>query len=219
MQKDSRKDIDRFLGLDRKRNGAELKLTSRMENGIVSLRTWWSTSVRADIPCCADPALWNEVLWKQRRWTIVNAFRWWSTNCWSGFSHYYFCDSAQCLRSRSGYVRRTGLENLWLFKKLQGNLLLRTIPRPWWCQQNGRQLTRRLGPMRLCIETCCTIMNESQMFQIIFNWSNCAPMQVSRKLWRGTVFHDPRRCGTWQIGWLVSRVHKKLLRDNTLSNV
>ena len=39
MQEDSRTDIGRFLDLDRKRNGAELILTSRTENGIVSLRT------------------------------------------------------------------------------------------------------------------------------------------------------------------------------------
>ena len=50
MQEDSRQDIGRFLGLDQKRNGAELTDTSRMENGMVSLRTWWSTSVKVDIP-------------------------------------------------------------------------------------------------------------------------------------------------------------------------
>ena len=39
MQEDWRTDIGRFLGLDQKRNGTELTRTSRMENGIVSLRT------------------------------------------------------------------------------------------------------------------------------------------------------------------------------------
>ena len=38
-EKDSRTDIGRFMGLDQKRNGTELTLTNRMENGIDSLRT------------------------------------------------------------------------------------------------------------------------------------------------------------------------------------
>ena len=44
-------------------------------------------------------------------------------------------------------------------------------------QQNCRQRTKRLGSMTQCKETCCTITNKnSQFFQIIFDWSNCAPM-------------------------------------------
>ena len=49
MQEDSHTGIGRFSGLDQKRNGTELTRTSRMENGTMSLKTWWSTSVKADI--------------------------------------------------------------------------------------------------------------------------------------------------------------------------
>ena len=60
MQEDSRTDIGRFLGLDQKRNGTELTRFNRMVNGIMSLKTWWSTSVKAHIPCSVDPVLSNE---------------------------------------------------------------------------------------------------------------------------------------------------------------
>ena len=56
MQEDSRQDIGRLLGLDHKRNGTELTDTSRMENRIVSLRTWWSTSVKVDITVFREPS-------------------------------------------------------------------------------------------------------------------------------------------------------------------
>ena len=39
IKKDSRTERGRFLGLDRRRNGAELTRANRMENGIESLRT------------------------------------------------------------------------------------------------------------------------------------------------------------------------------------
>ena len=62
IKKDSRTERGRFLGLDRRRNGAELTRANRMENGIVSLRTWCSTSVKVDIPYSVDQVLWNEEL-------------------------------------------------------------------------------------------------------------------------------------------------------------
>ena len=63
LQEDSRTDIGRFSDLDQKRIAAELTYTSRTENGIMSLRTWRSTSVKADIPCFMDPVLSNEDLY------------------------------------------------------------------------------------------------------------------------------------------------------------
>ena len=61
MREDSRTDVGRFSNLDQKRNGTEVTRTSRMENGIVSLRTWCSTSVKVDIPYSVDPLLLNDV--------------------------------------------------------------------------------------------------------------------------------------------------------------
>ena len=40
MNSYSRTDIGHFLDVDQKRNGTEPTCTSRMENGIASLRTW-----------------------------------------------------------------------------------------------------------------------------------------------------------------------------------
>ena len=67
MQEDSRTYIGRFFRLDQKRNGTEPTRTSRMENGIESLRTWCSTSVKVDIPYSVDPVLWNEEIWKKKK--------------------------------------------------------------------------------------------------------------------------------------------------------
>ena len=38
--KKSRKDIDRYLGLDQKRSGTELTFSNQMENGTMSLKIW-----------------------------------------------------------------------------------------------------------------------------------------------------------------------------------
>ena len=54
---------------------------------------------------------------KQRRWKIVCTLLWWRQHSRIGSSHNHFRQSAQYLRSNSGYVRRTGLEDFWLFSK------------------------------------------------------------------------------------------------------
>ena len=121
----------------------------------------------------------------------------------------------QCLLSCSGYVRRN-----WslVVQKVRRNLLLRTSRRPLWCQQNCRQRTKRLGPLKRCKETCCTSMNEnSQIFQIIFNWSNCAPMQVSCRLWRKDSFSRPSTMRNLdKLGGSRLRVHKTLRRQSVI---
>ena len=43
-----------------KRSGTEHIRTNRMENGFESLRTWCSTSVKADTPYSVDSVLWNK---------------------------------------------------------------------------------------------------------------------------------------------------------------
>ena len=118
---------------------------------------------------------------KQRKRKIVQTFLWWRRHSRRASSHNHFRQSVQYLWSSSGHVRRIGHENLWLFMKGQGNLLPRTIRRPWWCQQNCRQRTKRLEPLRLCKETCRTITTEnSEIFQIIFNWPNCTDVGVTK---------------------------------------
>ena len=52
----------------RERNGYGTRTcTNRMENGIESLRTWCSASVKADTPCYVDPVLWNEEIWMKSK--------------------------------------------------------------------------------------------------------------------------------------------------------
>ena len=88
--------------------------TSRTENGITSLRTWWSTSLKVDIQHSVDPVFCTRIFAKQRRRNIVYVFRWWCWNSRSCSSHNCFRQSAR-LRSSSGHVWRAGLEDLWLF--------------------------------------------------------------------------------------------------------
>ena len=106
MQEKSRKDIGYILGLDQKRNGTELTRTNRIENGIVSLRTRCSTSVKMDIQYFLDPVLWNEELYegKEKENCLYNSV---VTTTQSGLvlrNHLH--QSAQYLR-----------QDLWLFRK------------------------------------------------------------------------------------------------------
>ena len=159
---DARTDIGHFLSLDQKRNGSELARRSRMENGIASLRTWFSTSVKVGIPYSVDPMLWNEELCEAKE----------KENC---------PNISVVTTTQPKRFFAIGPDNLWLFVKVQGNLLLRTIRRPWWRQQNCRQRAKRLEPVSLCKETCRTITNEnSEIFQIIFNWPNCTDVGVTK---------------------------------------
>ena len=74
-----------FSGLDQKRSGTEPTRTNRMENRIESLRTWCSTSVKADTPNAVHPVLWNEEIWKTRgKGTFVYTLLWRRQNRWSG---------------------------------------------------------------------------------------------------------------------------------------
>ena len=129
-----------------------------------------------------DPVLWNEKNFKAQEKENCLCISVVTTNSRSGSSHNHFRQSAQCLRSSSEHMRRTGQENLWL---------LRTIRRPWRCQQNCRQRNKRLEPMRMCLKTCCTIMNEnSQIFQIIFNRSNVEKKSASHGARHGNTVEE-----------------------------
>ena len=70
-------------------------------NGIVSLRTWWSTSVTADIPYSVESsALERGALRSKGKVNIVHTFLWWRRYSRSCFSHNYFSQSAPYLRSQ-----------------------------------------------------------------------------------------------------------------------
>ena len=66
MLENSRKDIGRFLSQDQKRSGTELTHTNQMENGTMSLSSWWSISVKADMPFFEDPVLLKDELWRAK---------------------------------------------------------------------------------------------------------------------------------------------------------
>ena len=103
-------DSGRFSGLDQKRNGAGRTRTSRKENGRMSLNTCCSTLAKADLPCSVEQVLWNEELWKAKEvGNLSFHFCGDQSNCWREFLHYYLRQSAQCFRSSSGFVWRTGL--------------------------------------------------------------------------------------------------------------
>ena len=67
-------------------------------------------------------------------------------------------------------MRRTGLENLWLFRKYRETCCPKQFRDHVGANRIVENKTQRLGLMRLCKETCCTVMSKnSKIFQIIFN--------------------------------------------------
>ena len=146
MQEDSRTDIGRFLGLDQKRNGTELTRFNRMVNGIMSLKTWWSTSVKAHIPCSVDPVLSNEDLCEAKDAVIYTSVVI-QTQDW-------FRQSAQCLQSSNGYVWWTGLYNIWLFRKYRETCSWKNQRPCSQYPQSCRQGPNHFWPMKRCKETC-----------------------------------------------------------------
>ena len=62
-------------------------------------------------------ALEREALRSKRKGKFVYTFLWWRRHSRLGSSRNHFRQSAQYLRSSSGHMRRTGLQNLWLFRK------------------------------------------------------------------------------------------------------
>ena len=111
----------------------------------------------------------------QSKGQIVYTLLWRRQNRGSGSSHNHFRQSAQCLRRSSGHVRRNGLQNLWLCRKY----------RETCCSEQFRDNEQNASDQWLSARklACCTI-DHLQSIKLCSN---------------GTVFHDPRRCGTWHI--------------------
>ena len=84
MLEDSRKDTGRCLDLVPRRNGTQFMSTNRMDSGIKLLKVWCSTLPKADIP-----------------YSVLRR-KWW--NRWIDSSHWYFRQSALCLRSSGRFV-------------------------------------------------------------------------------------------------------------------
>ena len=133
---------------------------------------------------------------KQSKGQIVYTLLWRRQNRWKWFFAQSFPSiSSHSLRRSSGHVRRTGLQNLWLFRKDRetcctehfrdhGDANRKIVDN----EQNASdqwQSARKLA--------CCTIDH----LQSIKLCSNVGRHHEDRG--EGTVFHDPRRCGTWHI--------------------
>ena len=174
---------------------------------------WWT------IPYSVDPVLRNEEIWQAKNenglfMSVVTTKR----------PKWFFAQTFPSSSSVSTEQQRTCATN-WpaeslAVQKVQGNLLLRTIRRPWWCQQNFSKTNKTPRTNKIVQGTCCTIMNEnSHIFQIIKGWSYCAPMQVLRKLWRrDSIFTTLDDAELEKLSG--SRREYALLRDiNTLSKV
>ena len=204
MQENSRTDIGHFLGLDQRRNGTELTRTNRMENGIVSLRTWCSTSVKVDIQYSVDPVLWNEEIWKtkekehflfisvvttsQPNWFFAESFP--SISSVADMRVELTCRISGCSESSGKLVRSEQFRDHGDANRIVDNEQNATDQ---W--QSARKLPARLR----------TKIRQSSR-------SSSTDQTVLQCRYRedrgeGTVFHDPRRCGTGPIGRLMSRVH------------
>ena len=86
-------------------------------------------------------------------------------------------ESAQDLQSSSGHVRRIGLPNLQLFRKCMEICCSEQFTD--YCDANRivDNEQNALDQTNKCKEIWCIVMNtNSLIFQIISNWSFCAPM-------------------------------------------
>ena len=93
-RKDFEQDDGLSSDLDQKRSVVLLTLTNHEESGTESQSWWWSNSVKAD-----TQSIVSRNVQKQRRWKTIYTLlcrTWYDWNC---FSHNYFCQSAQYLRS------------------------------------------------------------------------------------------------------------------------
>ena len=98
------------------------------ENGNESLRTWYSTSVKADTAYSVHPVLLEWAVLKSKgRENLSIPLLWRRQHRWSGSSHDHLHQSARCLRSSDEHVWRAGSQNIWLLRTYRGDLLLRTI--------------------------------------------------------------------------------------------
>ena len=129
-------------------------------------------------------------------------------NTAEGSSHDHLRQSAQCLRSMSGHVRRAGLQNLWLFRTYkelvaQDNPETMVIPTEL-STTNKSPRTDDNVQGHLLQELRTKIRKSSKSSSTGQNVLQCRHHEDRGE---GTVFHDPRRCGTGQIWRLVESIH------------
>ena len=166
--------------------------TNRTESGIESRRTyaqlqWKRTHRIPPIQCFGTK--------KQRKRKIVFTLQWRRQYSGGGSSHDHIRHSAQYLRSSSGHVRRAGLQNIWLSRTYR-----------WTCcsgQSRNYGYSHRIdGHEQIASDRwdCARRTNirkssrSSSIDQVVLQcWyhEDCGD---------GTVFHDPRRCGSGKIG-------------------
>ena len=105
VQNDSRKDAGRVSGLDQKINGTDQTRTSRMQNGMMSLNTCCSNFSESGHPVFrGTSALERGALKNKGGGQLSIHFCGDPQTVEVVFAHPCFRQSAQCLRSSSGYV-------------------------------------------------------------------------------------------------------------------
>ena len=113
MQEDSLSDIGHSSGPDQKRHGTAQTLTNFADNRTESLKSWWLIFLSGHPIFRATSALERRTLTSKGggRLSIHFCGDYWYS--WSSFSHHYFCQSAQYLRSSSRLVWRIGSVPVW----------------------------------------------------------------------------------------------------------
>ena len=128
---------------------------------------------------------------KQRKREIVYTFLWWRRHSRIGSSHKHFRQSTQYLRSSRRSMQRTRSR----FKKSNWPTELSTT------NKTPRTNDTVQGNLLHDYEQKFAILPDH--LRLIKLCSNVGITKTVTK----TVFHDPRRCGTGQIGRLMSRVY------------
>ena len=204
MQEDSRTDIGRFLSLDRKRSGTEPILTSRTETRIVALKTWWSTSVKVDTPVFRGSSALERGKMKSKGKANLSEHL-----CGDDETAEVVLRTIISVDQLSVYGAVADMcdELAWRISacsECTGKLV---------AQNNSDTMvmptelsTKRLRPMKRCKDFAARlwtkIRKSSRSSSIDQTVLQC---RYREDCGEGTVFHDPRRCETWQIGRLMTR--------------
>ena len=108
----------------------------------------------------------------------------------------------------AGHVRRAGLQNLWLLRTYKEtfaqNIPESTVIPTELSTTNKTPRTNETVQGNLLHDYEQKIANLPDHVQLT---KLCSTVGVTKTVARWTVCHDPRRCGTGQIEWLMSRVH------------
>ena len=144
---------------------------------------------------------------------------WRRHNRWSGSSDDHLRQSAQYLRSSSGHVRRSGLQNLWLLRAYRETCCSGQSRNYRYSNgiDDNEQITsdRWQRARKLAAQWRAKVRKSSRTSSIDQTMLQC---RYHEDRGEGTVLHDPQRCRIGQIVRLMSREKNFTSRQRSIQS-